>query len=253
MYAWWNELSGLGRVFACVAVPASVVLALQTLLMLIGGLGGHNDTDMSSDTSGIGDSSGMDAGGHDVDVGHDLDAGHDFDGGHDLDAGHDFDGGHDLDAGHEGLAIDGGHTGGGVVHDSSLRVLSLQGLITFFTIFGWGGLAGLQGGLSPVFAILTAAAGGAAAMFLTAFVLAKAQKLTGSGNINLQNALGKTATVYIRIPAKRGAAGKVTLVVQDQLIEVDAYTDADADLTSGMQVAVVGLASSSALLVTPKA
>lgn len=36
MIDWWNSLSIAAQVFACIAVPASLVLLIQTLLMLIG-------------------------------------------------------------------------------------------------------------------------------------------------------------------------------------------------------------------------
>ena len=36
MIDWWNSLSVAAQVFACIAVPASLVLLIQTVLMLIG-------------------------------------------------------------------------------------------------------------------------------------------------------------------------------------------------------------------------
>ena len=64
MIDWWNSLSIAAQVFACIAVPASLVLLIQTLLMLIGigedadgeGLSeifsfGESDTDAESSIS----------------------------------------------------------------------------------------------------------------------------------------------------------------------------------------------------------
>ena len=36
MVEWWNALTGLERCFAYVAIPATLVLAIQTVLLLIG-------------------------------------------------------------------------------------------------------------------------------------------------------------------------------------------------------------------------
>ena len=36
MFEWWESLGEVGRVFACVAIPSTVILFLQTILMLIG-------------------------------------------------------------------------------------------------------------------------------------------------------------------------------------------------------------------------
>jgi ABC-type nickel/cobalt efflux system permease component RcnA len=48
MSAWWNSLTLLQRILACIAVPATLVLILQTLLSLIG-LTGENDIDHDTD------------------------------------------------------------------------------------------------------------------------------------------------------------------------------------------------------------
>ncbi|MBO4972489.1 MAG: hypothetical protein J6D45_06710 [Clostridia bacterium] len=36
MFAWWDSLSLVSQIFACVAIPATVVLLVQTVLMLVG-------------------------------------------------------------------------------------------------------------------------------------------------------------------------------------------------------------------------
>jgi hypothetical protein len=71
MPAWWESLSGLQRVFAYVAIPATVIMILQTVLVLFG----------------LGD--------NDADTGDGLDTGDAHDG---------FDGQDDHD-GHDGLAL----------------------------------------------------------------------------------------------------------------------------------------------------
>lgn len=36
MFAWWDSLSLVSQIFACVAIPSTVVLLVQTVLMLVG-------------------------------------------------------------------------------------------------------------------------------------------------------------------------------------------------------------------------
>lgn len=67
--AWWETLTLLQQCFAVVAIPATVILLIQTVLLLCG-IGGGHDAD------------------HDID--HDLD--HDFDQEVDQDVGHSHDG-----------------------------------------------------------------------------------------------------------------------------------------------------------------
>lgn len=63
--AWWEALTTVQQVLACMAIPATILLVLQTVLLLFGVGGGH-DVD------------------HGMDMEHDLD--HDLD--HDHDAAH---------------------------------------------------------------------------------------------------------------------------------------------------------------------
>lgn len=63
---WWEGLTLLQQCFAVVAIPATVILLLQTVLLLFG-LGGHDADHGEVDTD------------HDFDHGFDHDADHDFD------------------------------------------------------------------------------------------------------------------------------------------------------------------------------
>lgn len=63
---WWEGLTLLQQCFAVVAIPATVILLLQTVLLLFG-LGGHDADHGEIDTD------------HDFDHGFDHDADHDFD------------------------------------------------------------------------------------------------------------------------------------------------------------------------------
>lgn len=49
MIEWWDSLTQLERVFAAVAIPSTIILLLQTVLLLFG-LGGDHDGDMSVET-----------------------------------------------------------------------------------------------------------------------------------------------------------------------------------------------------------
>lgn len=50
MFAWWNSLSVLSQVFACIAIPATLILVLQTVLLFFGiGDGDSADADVDPD------------------------------------------------------------------------------------------------------------------------------------------------------------------------------------------------------------
>lgn len=217
---WWDGLTLLQQCFAVVAIPATVILVLQTVLLLFG-LGGHD----------------ADHGEVDHDFDHDTD--HDF--AHDVD--HDFDHDHDLDHDHD--AHDGAH------HAAGIRLFTLRGIVALFAVGGWLGVAMCDLGLSPALAGLIAAAGGFAALVIAALVIKYALRLQENGNIAAKNAVAHTATVYIPIPAARSGCGKVTMNLQERFVEMDALTDCDRVLKTGETVQVVGVTDEGRLVVRP--
>ena len=50
MFAWWDSLSLISQIFACIAIPTTLVLIIQTILMFIG-LDGDGIGDMDGDFS----------------------------------------------------------------------------------------------------------------------------------------------------------------------------------------------------------
>jgi ABC-type multidrug transport system fused ATPase/permease subunit len=88
------------------------------------------------------------------------------------------------------------------------QFLTLKNLIAFFTIFGWAGIASLDAGLSAFVTVIVSTMAGLIMMTIMASIAYFMGKLTDDGTLKLQNAIGKTASVYLTIPAKRGGAGK---------------------------------------------
>ena len=220
MSVWWETLGAVGQVFACVAIPATVILFLQTILMLIG-IGGH---EMDGDSS-------------DGDVGHDF--GHDFD--------HDFDGdGHDGVFGdHDGHD---GHDGG----DGGLRLFSFRGIIAFLCVLGWVGVLCARMELALPLTILLSAASGLFAMVLIALLFRLIYSLQADGTENIRNALGASGTVYLRIPPQRNGRGKVNLLLDGKLVEKEAVTDEEEMIAYGEQIVVVGISGGTELIVQRK-
>ncbi len=59
MSAWWNSMTGLQQVFACIGIPATLVLVVQTVLLLLG-IGDDADSDIDTDGIDIGEAAGDD-------------------------------------------------------------------------------------------------------------------------------------------------------------------------------------------------
>ncbi len=213
MLNWWNSLDALQHFFAYVAIPATLILCIQTILLLFG-LGAGGDGDLDSDTSGLdtGDGTAPDLDAPDLDT-PDADVPDSWDG-------------------------EGGHT---LEPDPGLRIFTIRGLVAFFSVFGWAGLAlsrsGMSGGLSTLIAFLL----GLGAMVVLALMLRGALRLQSDGTMDLKNALGLCGTVYLTVPPRRQGTGKITLVLQGQLGEFEALTDEEEPLKTGQSVQVVGL------------
>ena len=215
MTVWWEALTGLQQAIALFAIPGTVLLLIQ-ILLLIFGLGDHSGFDSGvSDTSGLGG-----------------DFSHDFDTHFDTHLDHDINDAHFSSFG-------------------GLRLLTVRGITAFLTVGGWMALWLLDMEMTPWLAIPLGLAAGLAACAAMAYVLRAAMRLESSGNVNIRNAVGLTATVYLPIPAARGAMGKVTLTVQGRFSEFTAVTDHMQSLPTGQLVTVQSVLNGDTLVVVP--
>ena len=67
----------------------------------------------------------------------------------------------------------------------------------------------------------------------------KLSNIDTDGNIDVNKSIGQIATVYLTVPKNRSGIGKVNVVLQERLIELDAMTEEDEDLKSNSKVEVV--------------
>ena len=214
MAAWWQSLTLLEHVLLYIAVPATLILVLQTVLLFAGGA-----FDSDGDAGDPGD----------------LDGGADHDGG--LDAGGEAD--HDLPA------------EAGPAPDSALHLFTVRGVVAFLVLFGWGGLCLCQAGLPGFLAVFLAIPIGFAGMVGIALAVREVVRLQYDGTLNLRNAVGLAGQVYLTIPPQRTGDGKVMVTVQEQLRELDARTDSPDPIPTGSPIRVTGLAGRGAMLVEP--
>jgi hypothetical protein len=132
------------------------------------------------------------------------------------------DGHPDVDVHHD-VGGDGGD-GSGDHHDGVLGLLSVRAVASFFTFFGLTGWLGLTKGWDPNLTVGLAVVSGVALMFVVAWMMRMQSKLQSKGNLDPKNALGLSARVYLRIPAKKSGFGKVTVKVQGRTAEFNAFT-----------------------------
>lgn len=135
-------------------------------------------------------------------------------------------------------------------HGAGSQFLTFKNIVAFFTMFSWTALAMLGAGYGHAAALIVGAIAGSAMVALMVFMFSRMAKLASSGTLEFQNAVGKTAEVYLPIPAKRKSIGKVQIHVQGQLLELRAVTDDENDIATGRVVTVKEIINNSILLVT---
>ena len=130
-----------------------------------------------------------------------------------------------------------------------LRVLSVRSVIAFLAVGGWLTFA-LFYSISYYALIPGVVAGTLAAFAIAAFIKA-IEKLQGSGNLKTENAVGKTAEVYIPIPALRSGSGKVNVYVQERYVEMEAVCDCAEQIKTGEKVKIVDVLTEGTVVVEP--
>ena len=218
MLAWWDSLSLLSQIFACIAIPATIVLAIQTMMMFIG-----LDGDSIGDTDG------------DLSLDHDIGDIH-------IDT--------DISDGIFGDELPMGDPDPSGLSD--LHILSLRGIIAFLVVFGWVGFMVDGGGGDMWLCLLIATISGFATMLLIALLMSAVMKLRNNGNINNRNAIGTSGRVYLTVPASRSGEGKVNVLLQGSYVEREAVTDEDVPIPTGSEVVVIGISGQTTLVVKRK-
>ncbi len=146
-----------------------------------------------------------------------------------------FAGDGDIDIGGDGGADFDGDADGGI------GIFTLKGLVGFFAIGGWVGVACVLGGLHEGWTIPISIICGFVAFVAIGLAYKEIRKLQADGVIDNRNAIGKVAEVYLKIPAKGEGHGKLSIVLQGKLVEMDAVTDETEAIPTGKEVKVIGL------------
>ena len=193
MINWWNELLLIQQIFALIALPSTLLIVIQTILMLIG-IGGDGGAEVDADV--------------------------------------------DIDDGIE-------------VPDDGLAIFSVRGVTSMLCITGWVAVALLETSLPQGVSIAIAIACGVATLIGMAYLMRAVYRLQSSGNIDIENCVGKIGEVYIPIPSAGNGSGKVNLTVQEKFSEFTAITTAGDELKTGAFVRVVAVSQSGVLVVEP--
>lgn len=211
--AWWNALSLATQIFYCIAIPSTLLLVIQTVLMFFGT---DNDADLDLDAPDVE----FDAPDTELDDGL-------FDGADDV----------HLDD---------------VSGIETLHIFTLRGIIAFFVVFGWVGVVMQSSNINIFITLLVSLISGFAMMVLIAYLFKLVMKLKSDGTADNRNALGSAGRVHLTIPASRKGEGKVHIMLQGSYVERNAVTDESEAIPTGCEIIVVGTSGQTDLVVKRK-
>jgi hypothetical protein len=135
---------------------------------------------------------------------------------------------------------------GDLEHESGGMGFSFRAVVAFLTFFGIGGMASLSAGLSTTSTLAIAVGCGSLAFWLIGLALRSFNKLRASGNVDIGNAVGAEAKVYLTVPAGGSGEGSITLTIQGRIQQFKALTKG-RELKTGALCRVVAVRSSDTL------
>lgn len=147
----------------------------------------------------------------------------------DMDVDADFDGDADVDTDVEG---------------GSFPFFTFRNFIAFFAVFGWTGICMVNSGYKMLATILISFIVGILMMFLISLLYVGMAKLASSGGTyKLSQAVGKRGTMYIRVCANGASVGRVNVMINGQIRELDAITDGNEELSANTEVKIKSISN----------
>ena len=145
----------------------------------------------------------------------------------------------DVDADFDGDTMD---TGG------YMSLFSIRSLVNFFVGFGWAGISFYNIITAKILLFAVAIAFGLLFGYMYIFLRRKLMCLESNGAVDINDALGKEAEVYLRIPASNTGTGKVQISLGGSIHEMPAITEG-GEIASGKRIKVTKVLDNKTLLV----
>jgi hypothetical protein len=129
------------------------------------------------------------------------------------------------------------------------QLFTFRNFVNFFLGFAWTGISLYEVIVNKAWLTLLGVIVGLVLVTIVMAILYALSKTVQSGNIDINNATGKTATVYFTIPAAGKGMGKIQMSIQQAVREYDAISDATEPIITGALVRVKSVIDAHTLLV----
>jgi membrane protein implicated in regulation of membrane protease activity len=132
--------------------------------------------------------------------------------------------------------------------DTPFQLFSFRNLINFLLGFSWSGISLYNTISNKTWLVLVALAIGSLFVYVFFAIIKQVQKLAEDNSFKIEDTVGKTAEVYLAIPASKQGKGKVLVSVKGSVHELPAITEGDK-INSGALVRIVKTSSDNILTV----
>lgn len=164
-----------------------------------------------------------------------------------------------LDASHAdvsgGPAVGEGDAGTADGHDHSsalwfFKIVTIRTLTAAVAFFGLAGMGVQSSGGSPLQALSGGVVAGLAAMWSVHWLMQQMTRFDADGTVRLNDLVGLTGTVYLKIPGGQSAAGKVHIAAPQGTLELNAWT-LGPEIPTGTTVRISAMIGEEAVEVSP--
>lgn len=133
----------------------------------------------------------------------------------------------------------------------AIHLLSFRNIIYFLFGMGWAGVSLWHTITNRTILVIVSLLVGCLFVAIFIAIFRGMMKLQHNGAFDIDDALGKTVDVYLRIPPQRQGQGKVQVSFNGSIQELDAQTDSETMIPSGAKVQVVEVLHKKILVVEP--
>ena len=132
--------------------------------------------------------------------------------------------------------------------DTPFQLFTFRNMINFLLGFSWTGISfyNMIANRMVLIALSFVVGGGFVVLFF--MIIRQIEKLAEDNSFKINNALHKTASVYLPIPARKKGAGKIQVSVKGSFHELDAVTESEKIETSAT-VRIVKIESNNLVVV----
>lgn len=132
---------------------------------------------------------------------------------------------------------------------AAFRLLSIQSILAFFTLFTWGGALYMSQGVPIGRALIYALLWGIVALLIVSFLLFTMRRLASTGNMRLESCIGTEGTVHLDIPIN--GAGEVRIMCGTAVTHFKARAVGGVAIKAGTPVKVVRVMGMNSFEVEP--